>query len=242
MRNKFAYGIPFLLIAIISLLFSFNQSMTGNAIGTNGNTSYIYLISLISFILSFLILTSKQTLDAILIPTGDLSPDLKRTKKTFEKGGKEQVYLISGRIDQPLTRERENYRIYKELRDHGVRAGNIRIEAKSGTTLENVIESLEKLKKMGARDVGIASYPTHLDRFEYIIKKAKEEGLVDEDFRVHRLGVPETWGEHIYGVISNLLYKYELRNGLQRVEKPWFHKPIKKVISYFADRAKEKQR
>ena len=240
MRYKFAIGFFFLLIAIVSLLFSFNQSMTGNAIGTNGNTSYFYLISLISFIFSFLILTSRQTLDAILIPTGDLSPELKRTRRAYEEGGKDQIYLISGRIDRPLTPERENYRIYKQLREHGVPVRNIKIEAKSGTTLENVLESLKKLKQMGAHDVGIASYRTHLDRFEYVINKAKEEGLIGEDFRIHRLPVSETWGEHIYGVVSNLLYKYELRNGLQNAEKPWFHKPIKKVIDYFARISREK--
>ena len=33
-----------------------------------------------------------------------------------------------------------------------------------------------------------------------------------------------------------------LRKGLKNAERPWFHKPIKKVVSYFAEKAKEKQK
>ncbi|MDP3991906.1 MAG: ElyC/SanA/YdcF family protein [Nanoarchaeota archaeon] len=243
MRHKNSWGLFLLTISIALFLISFNPTISGGVIDINTGISLSFIIGLVFFILSLVILASRQTLDAILIPTGDLSPDLKRTKRAYKEGEerKDQVYMILGNLDQPLNKS-EVYRIYKQLRSHEIPPSKIRIEGKSKTTLENVLFSLEKLKKMGAHDVGIASYGTHLNRFEYLIDKAKEEGLVDKDFKVHRLEVPETWGEHIYGVVSNLLYRYELRKGLHNAERPWFHGPIKKVISYFAEKAKEKQK
>ena len=240
MRHKNRWGFLSLLISIIFLFVSFNPTISGGTIGINTNISFSFIIGLMFFILALVVLASRQALDAILIPTGDLSPDLKRTKRAYAEGKerKDQVYLITG-VDLAVNKA-ETYGIYKQLRSHGVPPRNIRIEGRSKTTLENVLESLKKLKDMGAHDVGIASYGTHLDRFEYVIKKAKEEGIIEPGyaFRVHRLPVQETWGEHIYGVVSNLLYRYELRKGLKNAEKPWFHEPIKKVISYFAEKAK----
>ena len=62
----------------------------------------------------------------------------------------------------------------------------------------------------------------------------EKRGIIDKDFRIHRLDTSETLGEWIYGVASNMLYKYELRRGLSNAEKPWFHKVIKKVVDYAA--------
>jgi len=239
MRHKFGLGFLSLIISIISLAFSFNPTLTGNVIGTNVNTSYFYFISLVFFILSILIFTSRKTLDAIIIPGGQEKQE--RTERAVKEylGGGANILLISGRIDKPIKTS-EIYSTYKRLRSYGIKPGEMVVEGKSANTLENVLFSLEKLKKRGAHDVGIASNPTHLDRFEYVIKKAKEEGIVDKDFRVHRLETSETAGQWIYGVVSNWLYEYELRHGLKNAEKPWFHKPIKKVIDYFSRKAREK--
>ncbi len=237
MRNKLSKGIFFLALSFLFLLVSFSPRLSGGTIGVNTHISLSFIISIIFFFLAILVFVARQTLDAIMIPTGTFEADKRRTERAYEEGKEEkgQIYLISGRIDKPIKTS-QVYAIYKQLRSHDIRLGNIIIEGKSANTLENVLFSLEKLKKRGAHDVGIASNPIHLDRFEYVIKKAKEEGIIDKDFRVHRLEVPETPGEHIYGVVSNWLYRYELRKGLAHAEKPWFHKWIKKIISYIAEK------
>ena len=217
MWNKWPLGFSFLIISAIFLIISFNPSLTGNVVGTNTNAPYFYFISLVFFILSILIFVSRKTLDAILIPTGTPEADKRRTDRAVKEyiGGGSHVLMITGRIDQPVKTS-QVYNIYKRLRSYGIKPGEMRVEGKSANTLENVLFSLEKLKKMGAHEVGIASNPTHLDRFEYVIKKAKEEGIVDKDFRVHRLPTSETFGEWAYGVLANLKYRYKLRKGLPK--------------------------
>ncbi|MCX6749235.1 MAG: YdcF family protein [Candidatus Pacearchaeota archaeon] len=152
------------------------------------------------------------------MPTGpSYDIDAKRTKKAYEEGkeNKGQVYLISGRIDKPLKTS-QVYSIYKQLRGYDIHPRQMLIEGKSANTLENVLFSLEKLKKRGAHDIGIASSPIHLDRFEYIIKKAKEKGIIDKNFRVHRLETDESFKEWFYGVLANLKEKYRLRKGIPK--------------------------
>jgi len=221
MRYKIELASFFLIVSAVFLLIFFKPTMTGGVIGVNSEISYFYLFSIGFFLASVLIFASRQTLDAIMIPTGDYETDKQRTDRAIQedKDVKEghpkkshQVYLISGRIDKPIKTSQVN-EIYKRLRSYGIKPKNIRIEGKSKNTLENVLFSLEKLKKMGAHDVGIASYPTHLDRFEDLIKEAKKEGIIYKNFRVHRLETSEDFKEKLYGIIHRAFYRYELAHG-----------------------------
>jgi len=243
MRHKTQKGIFFLIISAIFLLISFKPVITGGVVGLSSEFSYSYIISIVFFLASVLIFTSRQTLDAIMIPTGDYEADKQRTDRAIQedKDAKEghpekshQVYLISGRIDKPIKTSQVN-EIYKRLRSYGIKPKNIRIEGKSKNTLENVLFSLEKLKKMGAHDVGIASYPLHLDRFEDLIKEAKKEGIIYKNFRVHRLETPEDLKQKLYGIIHRAIYRYELeRGGFEAVGKSklrFLKKEATKVIN-----------
>jgi uncharacterized SAM-binding protein YcdF (DUF218 family) len=221
MRHKHKKGFFFLIISAIFLLISFKPTIIGAVVGISSEFSYSYIISIVFFLASVLIFASRQTLDAIMIPTGDYETDKQRTDRAIQedKDVKEghpkkshQVYLISGRIDKPIKTSQVN-EIYKRLRSYGIKPKNIRIEGKSKNTLENVLFSLEKLKKMGVHDVGIASYPTHLDRFEDLIKEAKKEGIIYKNFRVHRLETPENLKQKLYGIIHQAVYRYELAHG-----------------------------
>lgn len=227
--NRRILSSVFLLGALIILsLPHFN--VTGDVISEiSQGQNIIYAISLAFFLISVFLFLVKPSLDAIVIPTGD-PIQKKRVKKAYEEGKENpnQIYLITGRIDQPIKKS-EVYGIYEELRKHYIETSKIRIEGKSVNTLENVLNSFEKLKKMGAREVGMVSYPRHLDRFEYIIKKAKKEGIIDKDFKVHRIETSQTLKEDIYGILAYLLEMYNLRHGFKGykrdrdsfIEKTW---------------------
>jgi len=232
MRYKVESALFFLMVSIVFLLISFKPTMIGGVIGVNSKISYFYLFSIGFFLASVLIFATRQTLDAIMIPTGSYKLDRERTDRAVkdDEAVKEdhpekshQIYLISGRIDRDekgSAKDSQVYGIYKRLREYGIKPVKIRIEGKSKNTLENVLFSLEKLKKMGAHDIGIASYSTHLDRFEDLIKQAKKEGLIGKDFRVHRLETPEGLKEKLYGTIHRAVYRYELAHGgLKNVRK-----------------------
>ena len=221
MRYKVESASFFLIVSAVFLLISFQPTMTGSVIGINSKISYFYLFSIGFFLASVLTFAARQTLDAIMIPTGSYKSDRERTDRAVKEDEaveeehpekSHQIYLISGRIDKPIKTSQVN-EIYKRLRSYGIKPKNIRIEGKSKNTLENVLFSLEKLKKMGAHDIGIASYSTHLDRFEDLIKQAKKDGIIGKDFRVHRLETYEGLKEKLYGTIHRAVYRYELAHG-----------------------------
>lgn len=244
MRKKFQVGIFFLIISTIFLSLSFNPQLTGATIGTFGKFSYLQIIGIAFFIISALIFVSRQTLDAIMIPTGNYKMDRERTDKAYQEGKDKpgQIYLISGRIDEP-KKTSQVYEIYRRLRDYGIKLGNIKIEGKSKNTLENVLFSLEKLKKMRAHDIGIASYPSHLDRFEDLIEAAKKEGLIDKDFRIHRLETGTSFRDWLYGILHRAIYRYELAHGgLEAVEKSRLNhikQKLTKLIDYLIPEKKK---
>ena len=212
MRHKKQKGFYFLMISLIFFMVQFNFNLTGNVVGFNASFSYFRIIGIVTFLISILIFASRQTLDAIMIPTGQ--EENERVDRAYEEGKKneDQIYLISGKIDKP-TKSSEVYKIYKRLRGYGIKPKDIKLEAKSKNTLENVLLSLEKLKKMGAHDIGIASYPKHLDRFEDLIEEAKKEGIIDKNFKVHRLETPESFEQWFYGILHRAVYRYELAHG-----------------------------
>ena len=218
MRHKTEKGFFFLVIAIIFLLFSFTPTITGAAIGTLQSFSYLHAIGFAFLLISILIFASKQTLDAIIIPTGpSFEIDKERTEKALEEYKREKggVFMITGRIDKPV-KDSQVYKIYQHLRNSDIKPSQMIVEGKSRNTIENVLFSLEKLKEKSAKDVGISSNPSHLDRFEYIIQKAREEGIVNKNFRVHRLETPENLREKIYGFLANMKTRYELRLGFSK--------------------------
>ena len=89
------------------------------------------------------------------------------------------------------------------------------VEPQARNTIENVLYSLEKIKKRGGTDVGIVSYPRHLDRFENIIKRGKEEGVIDKNFEIYRIPTKyeEAPREKVYEFLSRILGRYKLRHG-----------------------------
>ena len=235
------WGLLFLIISII-LLAAPSMNITGNAIAEKfSNISYFYLLGLAFLFISFIIFTSKQSLDAIIIPTGPSTEVGKeradRAVKEYQKR-KARVLIISGRDNS--TRDSQRYAIYSELRKYGIKPSQIRVEGEARDSIENILHTLIRIKSQGARDIGIASNPSHLDRFETIIEKGKEEGIIEKDFKVHRLETKETLGESVYGFFANLFNRYKLRNGIENARNYQAPKWVKFLGGYIFNLSSKK--
>ncbi len=221
--KKRRIGLFILIISILILVL--NPLITGKVISESSFSSpLLYFLGLFLLFLSFKIISYKKSLDAIIIPTG---PNIetargraKRAAEEYDKKGSEVLiisgFVIPGKYKLKGTQQQE---IYKILRKHGIKPSQMRVEGKSKDTIENILYSSEILKKLGARDIGIASEPSHLSRFERIIEAAKKEGYIDEDFKFHRLETEESMASGIYGILANVLTDYKLRKGIDNARK-----------------------
>lgn len=235
MRHRTEKGSFFLIISIIFLLFSFTPTMTGAAIGTLQSFSYLHIIGFAFFLISILIFATRQTLDAIIIPTGpSFEEDEERTERAVKEGTKlkdKGYYVISGEKGLQELKHGQRYNIYKELRKSGIKPSQMIVEGDSRNTLENAVYSLRKLKDRDVRDVGIVSYPGHLDRFKDIIKQAQKEGIVDSKFKIHRIETDETLREKFYEFIHNIFRRYELKGGIKKaLEAKLVPSRIKRIV------------
>ena len=229
-KNKI--GVIFLIISLVFLLVPTSLTITGNVIAENFDAQFnlMYFLSLIFFIFSFIVFVSKQSLDAIIVPTSSShEEDIERADKSAREKSKLKdhgYFIISGYIGRSeegsgLYKGSQTQDIYEELRKQGIDPRKIKIEPQARNTIENVVYSLKRIKKRGGRDVGIVSYPGHLRRFEDIIKRAKEEEIVDKDFRIHRIPTryKEKTGEKVYEALSRVLQRYKLRHGVEEALK-----------------------
>lgn len=206
------------------------------------NLSYFYIFGIVLFTLSLLILISRQSLDAIIIPTG---PSYEVGKERADRAGEEykkrgsKILLISGREENSKGNTQRKV-IYEELRKYGIKPSQIKIEQQSRDTLENVLFSIKKVRRFGGNDIGIASNPSHLDRFMQIINEGKREGIIDRNLRVYRLETRERLGETVYGLFANLLNRYKLRRGLEGARHYEIPKWIKTIGNYVFNLFSEK--
>lgn len=226
-----------LTLSFVSFIFSKKiVSLTGAFVGISYfKNSFPFLFGLVLLFVSVFLFLHKVSLDAIIIPT---APSKEIAKRRAERASRERnnqmIYVISGAKEKGNLNETQRYVIYKELRRHGIKPGEIVLEKKSENTIENLMDSLELLKKKGARKIGISSNPSHLDRFETILHKAKKEGLVDKGIEIYRLRTEESFGESIYGFFAKLLNQYKLREGIKNSKKYETPNLIKDIGGYIS--------
>jgi len=233
--KKRLIGILLLVCSVVLMFFGFDFNITGNFVKNyfEGNFIFIHILGFVFLFVSVILLTSRKTLDAIIIPTGgETKEDIERASRAGKEKIKVKYFIISGgRGANPLP-ESERANIYRELRRHGIKPSQIKIEGKSSDTLENVIYSLKKFKDF--KKIGIVSYPQHLNRFEYIINKAKEEGIINKDVEIEKIPTKQTAKQFIYGILGNVKERYRLRYGIRKAEEGGvgkFENFIKKLIS-----------
>ena len=234
-KNYFAS--LFLVLAFASFLLSKQITLfSGAVIGISYfKESSSFIFGVVFLFISLFLFIQRTSLDAIIIPT---APSKEIAKRRAERASRERsnqmIYVISGGKEKGSLKETQRYEIYKELRRHGIKPGEIVLEKKSKNTIENLMDSLELLKKKGARKIGISSNPSHLDRFETILHKAKKEGLVDKDVEIYRLGTEESFGESIYGFFAKLINQYKLREGIKNSKKYETPNLIKNIGGYIS--------
>ncbi len=220
--NKRLIWFLLLIMSLTAIFWKVNLNFTGSFIANYfSKPALIHVFGLIFLFISLILLMSRKSLDAIIIPIGaDIKEDIERAQRAgeySEKEGKTKYFVISGRRGTAPLPKSARYAIYKELRRHGIKPSEMKIEGKSKDTLENAIYSLKKLK--GAKEIGIVSYPQHLKRIEYIINKAKEEGIIDKELKIEKIPTKQTVNELFYGIIANLKEKYRLRHGIKEAEE-----------------------
>jgi len=83
--------------------------------------------------------------------------------------------------------------------------------------------------KNKVKDIGIVSYPDHLDRFENYLKEAKQKGTIPKRVKIHRIETDETLKEEAYGKLAKLKDKYSVLKYLNN--KTFVGHLLKKIIS-----------
>ena len=201
----------FLIVGIILIISSSNFDMTGGVIGEGifMKSNYLLFAGIFLLILSFF-LNVKGSLEAIVIPTGNLESDKKRTSVAMDEyrnSGEKSYVLVSGAIardeDGRVKKDAQPYQIYKELREkYGLKPKDMIIEGKSNDTLENFLYSVKKTNSKGINQLDIATNKTQYWRFKMFEKQAKEEGIIGDSFNIRPIYTKESFGEFLYGVLA----------------------------------------
>lgn len=225
----------FLLSALVILSLP-HLNVTGNVISEiPQGQNIIYVMSIAFFLVSVFLFLSKQSLDAIVIPTGGgkfdyytgmWSQDRERAEKAISERDKLKqggYFVISGYKGEGIKgmQEGQSYSIYKYLRNMGFFPKDIRIEGKSHDTLENVLYTLKKLKEMNEKsgeksplEIAFVSYPHHLKRFKEFEEEALRRGLIEKgDFKFHHIETSENPDEINYesSPVLRGLHEYRLK-------------------------------
>ena len=209
-------------------------SMTGNVVAEiPSGQNATYILALAFFLVSVFLFLSKQSLDAIVIPSGGgtfdsetkmWSQDRDRAEKGLASGGKlkpEGYYVVSGYKGQGMKEIRgQSYSIYNFFREHGIKPKKMIIEGRSHDSEENVLYTLKKLKEIEEKrgierswDIAFVSYSKHLKRFKDFYEEAVKQGLVDkDDFRFHEI---KTENDEQMGyedsAFRKLIHEYKLK-------------------------------
>lgn len=212
------------------LLVNFSFNTTGYFLLEDSlDFSYPNFFGLSLILISILIFMSRKSIDVLVVPTGDEQADeirSERAVKEYKKGDVKKI-MISGKVDKDL-KSSQRYSIYKNLREHEIKPKDIYVSG-GKNSIENISESFEKFLDIGRnpKSIGIVSYPSHLERFEGIIEKAKRKGQIPEDIKFYKIPTKESPEDFQYGFLANLKEKYNLE---------WLNKligpVIKKTIHY----------
>lgn len=216
MKRRIGFG--FLVLSIFSLFLLNPVLITGYVIADTQPSKYYYMIPLVFFIMSLVLMTSRTYLDAIIVPT-EASTSRIRNKAHVAAGAyrdRHAKIIVASGGAMPYMKPKykhEAHVVYEELRKAGIRPAEIRVDGTSRDNLENILHSLKKLEGRGAKDIGIVSYPAHLDRFDKIIDKAKEEGIIPHDMHFHRIETDQTLTETLWEIPARMLTNYQLKRG-----------------------------
>lgn len=212
---------------VFMILFG-SFGVTGNSIAVLSSISKFYpltdLLGLVLVLGSFLLLAYKRSLDAIIIPTG--KEDVLRAEvagKNADKLKEGGYFLISGVKDTKKHKDSHRYKMFYELKGKGISPRQIKLEGRSINTEENLLNSLNRIKKLYERNgdregspinIGIVSYPRQLNRFWDIYEQAIKEGIIEEgDFKLYKIRTKESLYNKLYesNPLERYIHGYQLR-------------------------------
>jgi hypothetical protein len=236
-------GIIFLFLGIGMNILHLNKQITGFVINeTMLYSAHFYLGFLLILGGIILILTSRTYLDAIIVPTEASTSRIRNKARVASEAYKDRharVIVASGGAMPYMgpKYKHEAHVVYEELRKAGILPGEIRVDGTSRDNLENILHSLKKLEGKGAKDIGIVSYPAHLDRFDKIINKAKKEGIISKEVHFHRIETDQTLTETLWEIPARILTNYQLRKGIRsaKTNVGSAKKALYWVVRHFAD-------
>ena len=235
-------------LAVFYLLFSLQLFILTGTIYFTGYSIYqdfSYKINLLQIVaitfifISVILFVSSTGLDALIIPSQASE------KRTREKARRAADYyhhhqvgvLVASGGKTPGLNPKYNSDaeiIFEELVKAGVPRDKIILEDKSRDNLENVLYSL---KKTSGTEIGIVSYPRHLDRFEYIIEKGKEQGVIDSRIKIHRVETNQKLIEQAYEIPAGIITRRAMKRGINSAKIPegWMKKVANYVMKLFSD-------
>jgi hypothetical protein len=224
-------GVSLLIISLILLPLDFKIS--GNVISNyfSQSLSFMQITGFIFLFVSLIFLSYKESLDAIIIPTGSKEHGIERTEKAIDVYNKNKnknlKLIISGDKSYPLNKS-QRYGIYKMLREENIRPYDMKIR-KAKNSIENILYALASENN---KTIGIVSYPAHLWRFQYIFDKAKKQGKIPKNIKLIKIPTKEKFKDKIYGFLALVKEKYNLRKGFDKTKKTGrLGNYIKKFIS-----------
>jgi len=230
-----------MVISIISA-FVFPTNLIGYSIFLGDfAVSWVYFIITLLFIFSLILVMSRESLDAIIIPT---QASEKRTREKTDialryKNRYGAKFLIASGGKTPALSEHYKHGaqiIYERLRQNNVKPIDIKIEGRSKDNIENILLSLEKLRGTKVKKVGIVSYPSHLDRFDEIIYIGKKEGVIDSNIQFYRIETDEKFIEKLYEIPARYITRRQMRGGIKNAKPSdgWHKKLANYVMKFFS--------
>ena len=158
---------------------------------------------------------------AIVIPTaGSVEEDLERARRAIQyskENGLNVPYIISG--IGPDTNVALGYQksdkteldFHEELHEYIMNNTNgfVGMDILSVNSIQNVLNTFPEGT---SGTYAIVSYPSHLKRFEKIMKKARERGKISKDVEIAFVPTSQSLKQILYEVISAPIRKMAIKD------------------------------
>ena len=192
--------IVLLFAGMILFFIGTKFTVNGAFFGQNSSINYVNLVGLFFIIGSMILLVQKDSLEAIIVPTG---PTEKIGRERAVKGANRfhknpsRYVIVSGQYDNGKYGGSQSQKIYEELINGGVSKDHIIFENRSRNTRENVAYTSNIINEKNIGKVIIATDKAHAGRFKMLFQKAKKEGTVPRGLliRTDSKGISPSYNE-----------------------------------------------
>jgi len=155
-----------------------------------------------------------KKLDILIIPTGpSFEEDQERTERALQE--KPKYFMISGIQNSMVEMHIVNtyslsqiFQIYKNLKKKHIPPSKMLI-SKGHNSEGNIYESFSKINNLfkgnEKLNVGIVSYPSHLNRFNKIYKNMTSDGRIEKTHNFYRVETDQTFNESVYEIAYKII-------------------------------------